>query len=569
MQQYIKQILNIGVTNVLSREEIHKIRIINGFNLITSFLILIAMLILLYTGLYQVVYIHIFILTCVSLPLFLLVHYHHYYFAKNYFVANNIFIISLTALKAYQENRFTETENILLGTGISIIILFEKKTKLFWFTCLVICISGLKALKLYYSQGFIDVQLVYILINISVTLITIYGFTTYFKKELEKRKEDLLSLNEEINLQNEQLANDSKILEAQKEVLTNQKIILRGIIDNLPLFIAMLDKEGNYLIANKQYELFFGIPVHQIEGRHYSQILPPEILTTQQPLIDKGLHGRASDFLDYVKERNSYFYGKYTPVKDEKGNLEFLTVFVTDITALKETENKLQEMNKTKDKLFSIIAHDLRSPLNTLSSMLIAAGEGLLTEKEIKLFLANLSKDVANTSRLVDNLLYWAKGQIQKETLNPESFDIQEIIEGNITLFSRKATEKSIHLTSEMEHFLPVWADKNMIDLVLRNLISNALKFTPIHGQVMVILMEKGNFAQICVKDTGMGISADNVGRLFSKEMFTTLGTQKEKGTGLGLMLCKEFIEKNGGQIWVQSTEGEGSIFEFTVPLAN
>jgi signal transduction histidine kinase len=230
--------------------------------------------------------------------------------------------------------------------------------------------------------------------------------------------------------------------------------------------------------------------------------------------------------------------------------------------------SKLSEVNHLKDKIFSIIAHDLRSPFRSLIGLLNLADLGALTVEDFKYFLPELSKNVNYTSGLLDNLLYWAKSQMEEASIEPEIFDIQELAENKIGLYEKQAKSKNISLENLITNKIEVFADKNMIDLVLRNLVANAVKFCRIGGKVHIAVAKNQNMWVVSVADTGEGITDENLDKLFGKKTFTTRGTNNEKGTGLGLMLCKEFVEKNGGTIWVDTMLGIGSTFYFSVPIA-
>lgn len=237
---------------------------------------------------------------------------------------------------------------------------------------------------------------------------------------------------------------------------------------------------------------------------------------------------------------------------------------------LEESEEKLKELNANKDRFFSIIAHDLRSPFTTLigyTELLYEDFESTSREelKESIEILHTTSKRIYN---LLENLLSWARIQTGRMPYQPLKLDISIICKDIVNLFEENAKIKNIDLSYDMEKDLFVYADKNMIDTVIRNLVSNALKFTP-SGKTIVLSAERlDNFIEVSVTDTGLGMSQDVLSKLFKIDQHvTTLGTTGEKGTGLGLILCKELVEKNGGKIGVESTLNIGSRFYFTLPV--
>lgn len=239
---------------------------------------------------------------------------------------------------------------------------------------------------------------------------------------------------------------------------------------------------------------------------------------------------------------------------------------------IEKKRKELEELNVTKDKFFSIIAHDLKNPFNTvigLSELLLYRYDSY-NEAKIKEFIGQINKFSSNAYNLLDNLLQWARSQTGRIKVNKSQVNICKLVNENLSLLQDKANKKNIQVINEVDGSLICWVDKNMINTVIRNLISNALKFTPEKGYIKVISEDFGdNQVKISVIDNGIGIDEEDLPKLFkittniSKE-----GTNSETGTGLGLILCNEFIEKNDGQIWVKSKKGKGSSFIFTIPKA-
>jgi signal transduction histidine kinase len=228
---------------------------------------------------------------------------------------------------------------------------------------------------------------------------------------------------------------------------------------------------------------------------------------------------------------------------------------------------QLRELNQLKDKLFSIISHDLRSPLGSLFTLLSLTKQGYFTEEGFKKVVEELSKNVGYTSELLENLLKWAQSQMHGTKINATQFSLYEAIQVKANLYNGQAAAKGIDIKNLVENKINVFADRDMIELVLRNLIANAIKFSNEGSTVTISAVQSSGNIEICIADTGLGISSDNMKKLFGKEIFTTYGTYNEKGTGLGLILCKDFITLNGGEIWANSTPGKGSEFYFTLPI--
>ncbi|WP_277480057.1 tetratricopeptide repeat-containing sensor histidine kinase [Catalinimonas alkaloidigena] len=245
---------------------------------------------------------------------------------------------------------------------------------------------------------------------------------------------------------------------------------------------------------------------------------------------------------------------------------------IRELTTLNDNINKqkneLQQSNQIKDKLLSIISHDFRSPLNSLEGILDLITQGRISPDEMKMVSKELRVKVNITTCLLDNLLNWAKSQMQGINTNPTYFDIKELVSDTIHLLSTQAEKKDIRIYNRVVHHQEVFADYEMTKLVVRNLISNAIKFTVAGDKIFIKSIVKDEHLVVIVKDTGKGISKEDQVKLFTNEAKSTLGTAYEKGTGIGLLLCKDFVEKNGGIISIESEEGEGSTFKFSIPVA-
>ena len=235
---------------------------------------------------------------------------------------------------------------------------------------------------------------------------------------------------------------------------------------------------------------------------------------------------------------------------------------------IQEQAQQLRELNHLKDKLFSIISHDLRSPLGSLVTLLNLTQQGYFTEEGFKEVIDELSKNVGYTSELLENLLKWAQSQMEGLKVNPSYFNLHQVAESKFALYSEQAHNKGITLSNMISEDIKAYADSAMIELVFRNLVANAIKFCDSGSTVMASASVLDDNILVSVTDTGTGISPENLEKLFGREIFSTRGTSNEKGTGLGLLLCKDFINLNSGTIWAKSVPGVGSEFFFTIPLS-
>ena len=234
---------------------------------------------------------------------------------------------------------------------------------------------------------------------------------------------------------------------------------------------------------------------------------------------------------------------------------------------LEEHKTQLLELNLLKTKMFSIISHDLRNPIYGLLNLFKNVQQYDLPGNEIKILIPDILNDLNYTVNLTENLLLWAKSQMNGEDMHPQNIDIAKMIVDTKNLMRLQAESKAILLEVKTTPDTFIYADKDMIQLVLRNLVSNAIKFTPNNGTVQVSTAVNNNMVVVYVQDNGIGISQPNLTKIFEKKYYSTNGTANEAGTGLGLMLCKEFLEKNGGDITVSSIEGKGSTFIFKLPI--
>ena len=229
---------------------------------------------------------------------------------------------------------------------------------------------------------------------------------------------------------------------------------------------------------------------------------------------------------------------------------------------------ELLKVNETKDKFMSIIGHDLRNPIGAFKDVIgqLADFPEMFTDDLRQQIINELREEAESTYFLLDNLLSWAKSQKDAVSYKPERLDISTLVKNNIQLNFRASESKLIRVTTDLQGELQAYADHNMVNLILRNLISNAIKFTENGGLVQVIAKEEAGKIVVSIKDTGVGISEEDVPKIFNPNAHvSTYGTNHEKGSGLGLLLCKEFVETNGGTIWVESKQGQGTTFTFTL----
>jgi PAS domain S-box-containing protein len=379
---------------------------------------------------------------------------------------------------------------------------------------------------------------------------------------------------ETLNSRIKELEKENLILKQQQIDINKAKELYLKIFEEFPALIwrSRLDKLCDYF--NKTWLEFTGRTMEQEFGNGWAEGVHPDdfdfCLQTYVTAFDKK-----EPFLMEYRMKNKF--GEYRWIRDfgrpffdlDNSFLGYIGSCY-DITEIKDNEFRLIELNATKDKFFSIIAHDLKSPLGSiigLSERLIEKVKGKEYAKIEK--FANLILESSNgVSNLLTNLMVWAQSQTGKLVFNPVQFDIVPLVLEVTQLLKEVAFQKSIIIENNLPSHVPIIADKEMISTVLRNLISNALKFTKEGGLISISAEYRPNYLVVIVADNGVGITKDRIDKIFEiSENNSTPGTHSEKGTGLGLILCKEFMEKINGKIWVESVDGQGTSFFLSIPI--
>lgn len=382
------------------------------------------------------------------------------------------------------------------------------------------------------------------------------------------------------------------------------------IFDAVPIGVCIIDKELNVVFWNKQLEIWTNIKFCDIYEKKLTEVFPnlnnKKYLTPINSVLNGGppiifstqLHKSFfPSFLPNMQPR--LLHTTISHCKCDFDNKDYAIISVEDYTylsyrikeykkmrdqaldeverrkiieeELRKSEQQLRELNATKDKFFSIIAHDLKNPIGAFKNVLELLYENFdeFSKEEILQFIEPLKESSTQLFSLLENLLFWARSQTGSIQIQPIEFNISDLIRQNISFLKLQADNKKIEISDNVPQRLHVFADINTINTVIRNLLSNAIKFTHPGGKIIVSVAEKDNFAEVCIEDNGIGMSKETLDKLFRIDVHhTSLGTAHEKGTGLGLIVCKEFVEANGGSIFVESQEGKGSKFYFTIPLS-
>lgn len=596
--------------------------------------------------------------------------------AINIYILLTITVTSIATVAAYVQNRFTETENIFFALIMISAILMEERKGIIVSSFIFLLLFAAKMVRHMLENGAINKLLTLTLFNSALVVLVLYLFMIIFKRNL---------------------------LQYQSKIRNNQRL-LYSLIDNVPIWIAMVDKNWRYMMVNSNYEKTFGQHRRDIIGKHIKEILPPDIYEIHAPLLERALKGENVPFNEqtFLPDGNIiYARGSYIPIHNKKGKINAVTVHVDNVTELKRTEElllqtnqvanvggweidlvkgtvywseitrqihevekdfipnfynsirfyctddrekmcqavrncterkeswdmelkmltaqnnikwihikgrgdfkhdtcirlygtlqditeekrfdekmeqqnkelaemttQLQDSHQMKDRLFSILSHDLRGPLNSLKSILQLVRKDQLTEEEMKILINNLMHDVHKNEQLLNNLLSWSKSQLREHKINKTEFMMNDLVHQNVALFKNELENKRIELKNLMIEQLQVSADKEMISLVVRNLLANAIKFTAMDGVISIQLeADPSQGTTFSIEDTGVGMSSDEMEKVMSNELYSTNGTLNEKGTGLGLNLCLDFLKRNDSELTVKSTVDKGTTFSFTIPF--
>lgn len=403
-------------------------------------------------------------------------------------------------------------------------------------------------------------------------------------------------------------------VQAKKDLSDNLQF-METLIDTIPLPAFYKGNDGRYIGFNKSFAAdIIGLPDKEIIGKTMDELGDriPEELARAYSLKDNEIISTPGTQIyeapvKCTDNKIHFFMFNKATYYDSSGKPAGIVGVMVDITERRESEKalaklleeldysrrqvedeavrvirlneqleisekKLNALNASKDKLFSIIGHDLRGHFNVLNSItqMLSNDYNMLSDEERLECIEAVASTSRQSYRLLENLLNWARSQAGMVEFSPEMLYLEQIIADVIKLLKGQADNKEISISSSVAENMKVRADRNMMETVLRNLTSNAIKFTEPGGTIFISAIESENSVQISVADTGIGISSEDVEKLFRIDVdHKKIGNSREKGTGLGLILCKEFIEKHNGTIWVNSEPGRGSSFIFTLPQTN
>lgn len=363
---------------------------------------------------------------------------------------------------------------------------------------------------------------------------------------------------------------DKKI--AQQKILQSQQN-LKEVIKNVPLavFVARQLEGGKFVLVNDVASEYLGYTKEELLNMKVTDLDYEAIERNDEENLWKKLEKNKTYHIESKhvrKDGSTYDAEIHFSVIDFEEKPAIISV-VNDITKRNKNEKLLKDLNQTKDKFFSIIAHDLKSPFNSIIgfSDLLKSNLNKYDRDKIQLFVDSIYQTSKNTFKLLEDLLEWARSQSGKIPFKPEITKIEYLLQETTALLSNQANSKNIQILTNFDEEISIVVDFHMITTVLRNLTSNAIKFTPENGKIEINSFKKNKKIIFEVKDNGIGMSNEKISKLFKiGEKVTSKGTNNESGTGLGLLLAKEFIDKHNGEIWVESQQNIGTSFFFALP---
>ena len=364
---------------------------------------------------------------------------------------------------------------------------------------------------------------------------------------------------------NKELKNKQPLILIVDDVTANVKVLGNILLEeDFQIIVARNGLQAIEMAKNTKPDLILlDVNMPEMDGYETCKRLKSDLTTSFIPVI----------FLTAFNDTQNIVKGF------EAGGVDYITkpyqkkellLRVNTHLELKFSREKLEKLIATKDMFFSIIAHDLRGPIGALTLLLeiLTETNNPLSDKAVSDILNQLKDSSKATSWLLDNLLKWARSQKREVTFNPSFISLYDVVKVNMNLFTQLANNKQIELINGVDINVKANFDFDMINTVVRNLLNNAIKFSLKGGKITVITTEYNNNIEVCIADTGVGIKSQIAENLFRSDVkiITQQGTSGERGSGLGLILCKDFVEKHGGEIWVESEIDKGSKFKFTLP---
>ncbi len=365
----------------------------------------------------------------------------------------------------------------------------------------------------------------------------------------------------------------AQLLKAERQLMESEAKS-RSIMEDSADAIFITDQDGRYVYTNKAASNMLGYSPEELKRKTFAELSPPDKVAGYFEVFKqiKNSNEKIITEVELLKSDREYILTELSAVLLPDG-----TVYGScrDITERKIAENNIRDLNKKlfelntdKDRFMAIMGHDLKGPFNNLLGLseVLKDDYSKLTIEEIADLASNINSNANKTYSLLEDILLWARTQLGKIPFKPQALHLQGVCNPILEILRVTADQKSITIAEAIPEELNIFADSEMLKTILRNLLSNAVKFTGNKGNVKISAMKNNEKVLITVIDNGVGIDPENIPKLFDiSQVLSTPGTDGESGTGLGLLLCKDFVEKHGGRIWVESETGKGSKFSFTI----
>ena len=364
-----------------------------------------------------------------------------------------------------------------------------------------------------------------------------------------------------------------------EEKLREKQMLLQGILDNIPDIMSVKRPDLSMILYNKAGYDFVNMTPKTVKGRKCFELIGRKIPCHPCATLEAVRQGKMTALEKYQPELDIHLSCRAKPIINQDGQVEYIVELIRDITERKKAEQHIQEINRQlkevntdQNRLLKIIAHDLKSPLSgILSASDILARDMLnLSKEDIATVAKDISASIRNITELLDDLLEWSRMRQGSIEFSPKHLNLYELVNANLRMAGDTARNKKIQITADIPAHLAVMADASMLNTIIRNLLFNALKFTPDGGIIAIKAHLKENMATLAVQDNGIGMNEEVLSRVFTVENAKRqLGTSGEKGTGLGLMLCQELVRQHGGDIWIESEPGQGTVVYFSLPVSS
>jgi PAS domain S-box-containing protein len=401
--------------------------------------------------------------------------------------------------------------------------------------------------------------------------------------ELRKHRDNLEELIRdrtlELTMLTDELRQENAVRQKAEESLRESEEKYRVLFEHLQDVFYRVDLTGKISLISPSVTQLIGYNPEDVIGLNLAKNIFADTRKWDEFLDLMKTHGYINSFEVLLRRENgSLEWGSASAqyYANKAGQIMGIEGTIRDINARKQAEaellekhKQLQELNVSKDRFFSIISHDLKNPFNTILGFaeLIENNIETYSTPELKHKITNIRTSAEKLYTLLENLLEWSQIQQGVMPFDPEVLDFNEVVEDNISIFILKAEQKNIALSSLVPPKTLVHVDPSMVNTIMRNLLSNALKFTAPEGKITVSVLVRNTHIEVAIADTGCGIPDAGLAQLFRTDRrYSEVGTAGEKGTGLGLLLCKALVEQQNGTIWVESEVGQGTTFRFTLP---